>query len=353
MKIFVTGGAGFIGSNFIKYWFNKYPNDFIIIFDKLTYSSSLDRLRDIINKPNITFIQGDINDFDLLCKSLTNVDLIVNFAAETHVDRSLTNLESQKVFNKSNIDGTLTLLHVAFKLEIKRFHHVSTDEVFGDLGYDSDNKFHENYPYNPHNPYSISKATSDFFVRFFYNTYGLPITISNCSNNYGPYQTPEKLIPRSIILLLQNKKVELYTDKDGNPGKNIRDWLFVSDHCEAIDKIIKNGKIGETYCIGGNNEISNYNIIKKILDIINEINYTSFTFDKNVELVKDRPGHDKRYAINAKKIETELNWLPKYTFEEGINYTIKWYLSEEGKTWLKSLENCSTEVRKNQSKKIR
>ncbi len=350
MKLFITGGAGFIGSNFIRHWLNKYPKDEIIVFDNLTYAASLDRLPK--DDQRLTFIKGDVCDYKATKKAMQGSDLVVHFAAETHVDRSLSGLEAEKLFFRTNVEGTMSVLHAAKENKVKRFHHISTDEVYGDLELDAKEIFHENFPYNPHNPYAISKAAADFAVKAFSRTCDLPVTISNCTNNYGPYQTPEKMIPRSILLLSKGEKIQLYTDQDGNPGKNVRDWLHTQDHCEAIEKIITDGKIGETYCIGGENELTNLDLVHAMLKEASKVMGENFTFDTHVELVKDRPGHDLRYAMDISKIKKELNWKPKISFKEGMKQTVGWYLSKEGQAWLKTLEESSQELRKDQSKKI-
>ncbi len=308
MNILITGGAGFIGSNFIHHINKKYPEYKIVNLDNLTYAANLDNLKDI--KSNCTFIEGDILDYDLVSKIVkeNDIDLIVHFAAESHVDRSI---EGPDIFLQTNILGTANLLKIALENNKIRFHHISTDEVFGSLG--STGLFNEGTPYDPRSPYSSSKASSDHLVRAYYHTYGLPITISNCSNNYGPYQYTEKLIPLFITNLLNNKKVPLYGD-----GKNIRDWIYVEDHCKAIDLIIHKGKIGETYCIGGDSEKTN----TEIADIL--LNKLSHNKDM-IEYVKDRPGHDFRYAIDSSKIKKELGYKIETSFEEGIDKTIKFY----------------------------
>lgn len=350
MKLLITGGAGFIGANFVEYWIKNYPNDYIIVYDKLTYAGNLSSLSNVKKHAHFTFIHGDILDYDLLCNSLKGVDIVVHFAAESHVDRSLSGYESEMLFNHTNLDGTIVLLHASYKMGVERFHHVSTDEVYGDLGY-GDAPFHEKTPYNPHNPYAISKTAAELAVKGFARSKLLKFTISNCTNNYGKYQTPEKVIPRSIFLLLRDKKIELYTDAEGKPGPNIRDWIYVEDHCRAIEKIIMDGKIGETYCIGGDCELSNLELVKRILSVMSvHIDKTLFV-DNNVKLVKDRPGHDFRYAMNINKIRADLGWVPKYSFSDAFDKTVKWYLSDEGQKWLKSVETTSKAVRKDQSKK--
>ncbi|MDD4271982.1 MAG: dTDP-glucose 4,6-dehydratase [Patescibacteria group bacterium] len=321
MKILVTGGAGFIGSNFIRYWLNKYPNDNIINLDALTYAGNLENLRDLENNKNYKFVKGNICDKDLTNDLVKEADAIINFAAETHVDRSILDAEN---FIKTNVLGTYNLLEAAKNNGSKRFHHISTDEVFGHLGI-NDPIFNESTPYAPRSPYSASKAASDHLVRAYYHTYGLPATISNCSNNYGPYMFPEKVIPLFITNLMEGKKVPVYGD-----GMNVRDWLYVEDHCEAIDIILKKGKIGETYCIGGNSEKPNIEITKKIIELMGKD-------ESSIEYVKDRPGHDRRYAIDFSKIKNELGWEPKVFFEEGLKKTIEWYKNNQ--TWWKNIKS--------------
>ena len=314
MNLLITGGAGFIGSNFIHYILNKYPDYNIINLDLLTYAGNLDNLKPIENNPNYKFVKGDIGDYDLVSQIIKdeNINIIVNFAAESHVDNSIAGPD---VFVRTNILGTHNLLKVAKEKNI-RFHHVSTDEVFGHLE-DDDPRFDENTPYNPRSPYAASKAASDHLARAYWHTYNLPITISNCSNNYGPYQHKEKFIPLFITNLLQDKKVPLYGE-----GKNIRDWLYVEDHCQAIDLIIHKGKIGETYLVGGNSEKGNIDIAKLLIDKLGKD-------ESMIEKVADRPGHDYRYAIDFSKIKNELGWEPRVSFEEGIDKTIEWYRDNE------------------------
>ncbi len=308
MKLLITGGCGFIGSNFIHYTLKKHPDYSIINLDKLTYAGNPDNLKSLESNQNYTFIKGDICDKILANNLVAKVDAIMHFAAESHVDRSI---ESSDIFVKTNVIGTHTLLEAARINGNKRFHHISTDEVFGSL--EAEGKFNELTPYDPRSPYSASKAASDHLVRAYFHTHQLPITISNCSNNYGPYQHPEKFIPLFITNLLENKNIPVYGD-----GLNIRDWLHVEDHCEAIDTIFHKGKIGETYCIGGECEKTNLEITKLILKEFNK--------DSNwIEFVEDRKGHDMRYAIDASKIKQELGWTPKHTFEQGIKETIQWY----------------------------
>lgn len=309
MKILVTGGAGFIGSNFIRYWLKNNPDDKIVNLDSLTYAGNLENLRDIEANSNYNFVRGDICDYELVNSLVKDVDLIVHFAAESHVDRSIM---SSDEFIRTNVLGTMTLLDVAKNNGNIRFHHVSTDEVFGSLTMD-DPKFNEKTPYDPRSPYSASKAGSDHLVRAYYHTHNLPITISNCSNNYGPYQFPEKLIPFFVTNLIEGKKVPVY-----GKGENIRDWIYVDDHNRGVEMIIKKGKIGETYCLGGGNEVKNIDITKKILELMGEM-------EEKIEYVKDRPGHDLRYAIDFSKAKSELGWEPIYDFEKGLTETVEWY----------------------------
>jgi dTDP-glucose 4,6-dehydratase len=325
MKILVTGGAGFIGSNFILYWLKKYPQDKIINLDKLTYAGNLENLRAVENNANYQFVKGDITDKSLVNKLMKQVDTVVHFAAESHVDRSILD---PAPFVKTNIEGTYVLLEAALENKIKRFHHISTDEVFGALSLNSQEKFNEKSPYAPRSPYSASKAASDHLVRAYHITYQLPITISNCSNNFGPYQFPEKLIPLAITNLIEEKKVPIYGD-----GLYVRDWLYIEDHCRAIDLILHKGKIGETYFIGGLSEdIGNLEVIKKIIKMMGKD-------ESMIEFVKDRPGHDRRYAIDWSKIKKELGWQPKYDFDTALKMTIDWYIKNQD--WWKRIKNGS------------
>ena len=322
MKLLVTGGAGFIGSNFILYWLKKYSQDKIINLDKLTYAGNLENLKTVEKNPNYEFVQGDICNSQLVDTLTEKTDVIVHFAAESHVDRSIMD---PAPFIKTNIEGTYILLEAALKNKVKRFHHVSTDEVFGALELNSKEKFNDNTPYNPHSPYSASKASSDHLIRSYATTYNLPTTISNCSNNFGPYQFPEKLIPLAITNITEEKKVPVYGD-----GLYVRDWLFVEDHCKAIDLILRKGKIGETYLIGGLTEdISNIDIIKKILKIMGKD-------ESQIEFVKDRPGHDRRYAIDWSRINKELGWQPEHNFDEYLKLTIDWYKNDQD--WWKKIK---------------
>lgn len=321
MKILVTGGAGFIGSNFIHYWLNKYPADEIVNLDALTYAGNLENLLDLENRPNYKFVKGDICDVKLVNKIVKKVDLIIHFAAESHVDRSI--MDSGD-FIRTNVEGTRILLEAAKNNGRIRFHHISTDEVFGSLGL-SDKPFDETTAYDPRSPYSASKAGSDHLVRAYFHTHKLPITISNCSNNYGPFQFPEKVIPLFITNLLENKKVPVY-----GQGKNIRDWIYVDDHNAGVDAIIKKGEIGETYCLGGNSELTNLELTKKILKLMTK-------GEEMIEYVADRPGHDLRYVMDYAKAKNKLGWEPKVNFEPGLKKTIEWY--KNNKAWWRDIKS--------------
>jgi dTDP-glucose 4,6-dehydratase len=314
MKIIVTGGAGFIGSNFVYHMLNKYPEYEIICIDNLTYAGNLSTLQEAFKNEKFSFHKVDIADRNAVFSLFEEVrpDIVVNFAAESHVDRSI---ENPSIFVDTNISGTVVLMDASIKYGVKRYHQVSTDEVYGDLPLDKPELlFTEETPLKTSSPYSSSKASADLFVHAYNRTYGLPITISRCSNNYGPNHFPEKLIPLMIINALNDKPLPVYGD-----GQNVRDWLYVEDHCEAIDLIIHDGKIGEVYNVGGHNEMANIDIVKLICK----------TLDKPESLityVNDRKGHDRRYAIDPTKIHSELGWLPKTNFEHGIQKTIQWYL---------------------------
>lgn len=315
MKLLITGGSGFIGSNFIKHWFTAHPQDSVINLDKMTYAANPRNLTEFEGKPNYQFVQGDILDEKTVEELVSQVDTIVHFAAESHVDRSI---DDPSLFVRTNVLGTYNLLMAAKKYN-KRFHHISTDEVFGSIEMGSDAQFSEATPYDPSSPYSASKASSDHLVRSFHKTFGLPVTISNCSNNYGPYQHPEKMIPRSITNLLTDQKIKVY-----GQGLNFRDWLHVEDHCRAIELILLNGKIGETYCIGGLKKgTSNMELVQLMLKLMGKD-------ESCLEYVADRPAHDN-YAVNWDKINRELGWEPKYTFETGLQQTIDWYAANT--TW--------------------
>lgn len=318
-KILITGGAGFIGSNFIKYMINKYSEYEIINLDALTYCGNLENLKDIENKDNYTLIKGNICDKAIVDELVSKSDYVINFAAESHVDRSIVDPE---IFIKSNVLGTQILLNATKEHGVEKYIQISTDEVYGTLG--KTGYFTENTPLQPNSPYSASKASADLVVRAYYETFDLPINITRCSNNYGPYQFPEKLIPLMISNALENKKLPIYGD-----GKNIRDWLHVYDHCSAIDLVLHEGRLGEVYNIGGNNEKENIEIVKLIL---NELSRS----ESLIEFVKDRLGHDRRYAIDSSKIQSELGWKPKYTFETGIKETIQWYLDNQN--WINQVK---------------
>jgi len=314
MTIVVTGGAGFIGSNFIFYMMKKHPKYKIVCIDKLTYAGNLSTLKSVLNKSNFVFYKTDICDRKAIERIFKKEqpDLVVNFAAESHVDRSI---ENPEIFLETNVIGTSVLMDACRKYNVKRFHQVSTDEVYGDLPLDRpDLLFTETTPIHTSSPYSSSKAAADLLALAYFRTYGLPVTISRCSNNYGPYQFPEKLIPLMIINALNDKKLPVY-----GKGINVRDWLYVEDHCEAIDLIIHKGIAGEIYNIGGHNEMKNIDIVKLILSNLNKP-------DTLIAFVQDRKGHDLRYAINPEKIHRELGWTPKTNFSTGIKSTIEWYL---------------------------
>lgn len=322
MKLLVTGGAGFIGSNFILYWLKHHPEDNIVNFDKLTYAGNLENLKDIEKNPNCTFIKGDICDPHAVKKAMEGADAVAHFAAESHVDRSIA---GPQIFLQTNIIGTQVLLDCALKLGIKKFHHVSTDEVFGELELGTKEKFSEKTPYAPRSPYSASKAASDHLVRAYGKTYGFSFTLTNCSNNFGPYQFPEKFIPLAITNVLEGKKIPIYGD-----GLYVRDWLYVEDHCRAIDLVLEKGKTGETYCIGGMTEdVNNLEIAKKILRILGKS-------EEYIEYVKDRPGHDRRYAIDWTRVKLELGYAPEHDFDTYLKKTVEWY--QENKRWWKKLK---------------
>lgn len=316
----VTGGAGFIGSCFVRHILSTHKDYKVINLDALTYAGNIENLNDIKDNKNYTFVHGNICDKKLVRELVNEVDTVVNFAAESHVDRSITGPE---IFIETNIQGTLNLLQASKEAKIDRFLQVSTDEVYGTLG--KDGYFYETTPLAPNSPYSASKAGADMLVRAYYETYKMPVLNTRCSNNYGPYQYPEKLIPFFISQLLKGEKVPVYGD-----GLNVRDWLYVYDHCSAIDTVLHKGNVGEVYNIGGHNEKTNMEITKIILDAMGKD-------ESSIRYVEDRLGHDKRYAIDNHKIQTELGWEPSLTFEEGIKLTIDWYLNNQ--EWMKSIED--------------
>lgn len=332
-NILVTGGAGFIGSHLIRLMVNKYPEDHIFNLDALTYAGNAENLKDVEQASNYTFIKGDITDFAFLESIFKKHQFtgVIHLAAESHVDRSIAN---PMAFILTNVVGTVNLLNAAKNAwqdsyEDKRFYHVSTDEVFGSLG--AEGFFVEDTAYDPRSPYSASKASSDHFVRAWHHTYGLPIVVSNCSNNYGPYQFPEKLLPLMINNIRQEKPLPVYGD-----GSNVRDWLWVEDHAAAIDLIFREGENGETYNIGGNNEWSNLDLVHKLCEVCDELlGRAPGTAVKTITFVTDRPGHDRRYAIDASKLKNELNWEPQVQVEEGLRRTVSWYL--ENADWLENV----------------
>lgn len=319
MKILVTGGAGFIGSNFVYYELDNYPNDEVVCLDKLTYAGNLETLEVAMKNPKFKFVKGDIADRAFVDELFASEkpDVVVNFAAESHVDRSI---ENPEIFLQTNVIGTSVLMDACRKYGNIRYHQVSTDEVYGDLPLDRpDLCFTETTPLHTSSPYSASKASADLLVQAYYRTYKLPVTISRCSNNYGPYHFPEKLIPLMISNALNDKKLPVY-----GKGENVRDWLYVEDHCSAIDLIIRKGKIGEVYNIGGHNERTNLEVVKTIIKELGKS-------EDLIEFVTDRPGHNRRYAIDPTKIHNELGWFPATKFDDGIKKTIDWYLTH--KSW--------------------
>ncbi|MDQ0339458.1 dTDP-glucose 4,6-dehydratase [Caldalkalibacillus uzonensis] len=322
MNILVTGGAGFIGSNFVRYMLDKYKDYTIVNVDLLTYAGNLENLKDVENNPNYHFVKGDICNKELLSYLVKqfDIDVIVNFAAESHVDRSIT---QPHIFVKTNVFGTQTLLEVAHEQRVEKFVQISTDEVYGTLG--EHGYFTETTPLAPNSPYSASKAAADLIVRSYFETFKLDVNITRCSNNYGPFQFPEKLIPLMISNALENQKLPVYGD-----GKNIRDWLHVNDHCSAVDLVIHYGQPGEIYNIGGHNERENIEVVELILEKLNKPKAL-------IQFVTDRPGHDRRYAIDPAKIKEQLGWEPKYSFEKGIEETIQWYV--DNKDWWRRVKS--------------
>ncbi|MGB5305137.1 MAG: dTDP-glucose 4,6-dehydratase [Gammaproteobacteria bacterium] len=323
-RMMVTGGAGFIGSNFIRYWIHRHPEDRVVNLDALTYAGNLENLSEIELAPGYRFVRGDIIDRELVARLLEEegIDTIINFAAESHVDRSILGPDA---FITTNVQGTFAVLEAARAvwgecLPTQRFLHVSTDEVYGSLGTD-DPAFTETHCYAPSSPYSASKAASDHLVRAYHTTYGLPVLTTNCSNNYGPYQFPEKLIPLTILNALEGKPLPVYGD-----GMNVRDWLYVDDHCAGIKAVLEGGRLGEVYNIGGCNEWYNIDIVNLICDRLDELHPARAPYREQIKFVTDRPGHDRRYAIDATKIERELGWTPQHDFEAGIELTMQWFL---------------------------
>lgn len=325
MRLLVTGGAGFIGSCFIRHILNKHLGHKIINLDALTYAGNIKNLDDVKNNSDYTFVHGNICDKKLVRELVSQVDCVVNFAAESHVDRSITGPE---IFIETNVQGTLNLLQASKEIGVERYLQVSTDEVYGTLG--KDGYFYETTPLAPNSPYSATKASADMLVRAYFETYKMPCLITRCSNNYGPYQYPEKLIPFFISQLLKGEKVPVYGD-----GLNVRDWLYVYDHCEAIYTVLTQGRVGEVYNIGGHNEKTNLEITKIILSAMGKD-------ETSIKYVEDRLGHDRRYAISNDKISSELGWKPSLTFEEGIKLTIDWYLKNQA--WIKDIEKRKSGV---------
>jgi len=316
MKFLITGGAGFIGTNFIRYWLKNHSNDEIINFDKLTYAGDRNNLIEFENQNNYRFVKGDICDPVAIDKAMKGIDIVVHFGAASHVDRSI---EDPQTFLKTNILGTDNLLRAAVENKIKRFHFISTDEVFGALELGTKEKFNETTPYDPRSPYSASKAAADHLVMAYWHTFGLPVTISNCSNNYGPWQYPEKFMPRMITNIIDGKKIPIYGD-----GKYVRDWLYVIDHCHAIESILERGQIGQTYCVGGlKKDVNNLVLAKMVLKVMGKDE------EEWLEFVVDRAGHDRRYTVDWSKINQELGWQPKAGLEESIRKTVDWYRVNE------------------------
>ena len=322
-NLLITGGAGFIGSNFIHYWLKQHPEDHLINLDALTYAGNLASLKQVENNHHYHFVQGNICDRPLVNQLMSNINIVVHFAAESHVDRSILD---PALFLETNVVGTQVLLEAALKQKVERFHHISTDEVFGALPLNSQEKFNKQTAYQPHSPYSASKAAADHLVRAYGDTYGLPFTISNCSNNYGEYQFPEKMIPLAITNLIDEQKVPIYGD-----GLYVRDWLYVQDHCRGIDAILNRGKVGETYLFGGlYKDISNLELIKMIIKLMGKD-------ESSIEMIKDRPGHDRRYSVDFSASEQALDWRPSVDLETGLKQTIDWY--QNNQDWWRPLKD--------------
>lgn len=322
-NLLITGGAGFIGSNFIHYWLKHHPEDHLVNLDALTYAGNLASLKQIENNDHYHFVQGNICDRPLVNQLMSNINIVVHFAAESHVDRSILD---PALFLETNVIGTQVLLEAALKQKVERFHHISTDEVFGTLPLNSQEKFNKQTAYQPHSPYSASKAAADHLVRAYGDTYGLPFTISNCSNNYGEYQFPEKMIPLAITNLIDEQKVPIYGD-----GLYVRDWLNVQDHCRGIDAVLNKGKVGETYLFGGlYKDISNLELIKMIIKLMSKD-------ESSIEMIKDRPGHDRRYSVDFSASEQALDWRPSVDLETGLKQTIDWY--QNNQDWWRPLKD--------------
>lgn len=325
--LLVTGGAGFIGSNFVHYWLKNHPEDQIINLDALTYAGNLENLKTVENLSNYHFVQANICDRQVVSELMSGVDIVVHFAAESHVDRSIID---PGLFLQTNVIGTQVLLEAALKHKVERFHHISTDEVFGALSLDGNEKFDKNSVYDPHSPYSASKAAADHLVRAYGDTYDLPFTISNCSNNYGEYQFPEKMIPLAITNLIDDKKVPVYGD-----GLYVRDWLYVQDHCQGIEAALTKGKIGETYLFGGlYKDVNNLELIKILIRLMGKS-------EDAIEMVKDRPGHDRRYSVDFSESEKTLDWQPSVDLEEGLQKTINWY--QNNQDWWRPLKEKNSD----------
>jgi dTDP-glucose 4,6-dehydratase len=320
VRVVITGGAGFIGSNLTRWWIRSHPNDFVTVFDALTYAGRRESLNDVEQHPNFRFVHGDIRDPAAVSATLRDADVVIHLAAESHNDRAV---KDPMPFVETNVVGTATLLEACRRLNIPRFHHVSTDEVFGSLPLDSPLRFTETSAYQPRGPYSASKASADHLVRAWHETFGLPVTLSNCSNNFGPYQFPEKLISLAITQLLTGGKVPVYGD-----GLNVRDWIFVDDHCSALDLIVHRGKLGQTYLVSARMELSNIEVIRRILRHLGK-------GEDSIEWVPDRPGHDRRYALEAQRLTDELGWRPAHDFDQALTETIEWY--RRNPAWWRSL----------------
>ncbi len=335
-KILVTGGCGFIGSNLIRYWLKRYPKDKIINLDKLTYAGHLSSTKDFASKANYQFIKADICNIKIVSEVMKGIDWVVHMAAESHVDRSII---GPARFIKTNIVGTQVLLDAALQAKVSKFLYISTDEVFGELSLGSKERFTEKSLYQPHSPYSASKAAADHLVRAYHITYHLPTLIINCSNNYGPYQDPEKFIPRAITNVLEGQPIPIYGD-----GLYTRDWLYVKDHCRAIELVLKKGKVGETYCVGGMaKDVNNLTLARTILKIMGK-------GEKWIVFVKDRPGHDRRYAVDWSKIKNQLGWQPKYKFEKSLKLTVCWY--QKNGWWWRPLKEKTERFYQKLDKKI-